>query len=217
MRKKVVSDVFVDVCLQRDYLHPDGARPSANLNGLRKHIKQVLALVRYTKAPLLSLVEAQREYDHERDSRACVLGTYGQRKVPFSVLPNHLVVDCDNSLSIALDITTRCQQTILYKPNRDPFSNPKLDRLLTEMPARRFVLFGVALDDSIRHLALGLVMRQRPVAVIYDACGYWDREKAEMNLRQLTAKDIELISTQNFIRTQASQRGVAVRTRRVVA
>ena len=67
----------------------------------------------------------------------CVLGTLGQQKLRFTLLPRRVVVESDNRLCVSLDLLTRFQQAILSKRHRDPFTNPKLDRLLTEMPTQR--------------------------------------------------------------------------------
>lgn len=221
MSKTVFADVILDVCTQRDYLSPNGARPSANLTNLRHHLKELMAFARWIKLPTVSTVEVHRPDEH-RVGRppACVIGTEGQRKVSFTLLPNRKVVDNDNSLSVALDLFERYQQVIFFKPERDPFSNPKLDRFLTELPVKRFVLVGMALDDTIRHLALGLLMRHREVTVVYDACGYWDRNVAEMNLRHLSAKEVTLVSTRNFLKQRMrklASRGLNLRPSRGVA
>jgi nicotinamidase-related amidase len=110
------------------------------------------------------------------------------------------------------------QQLIFIKTHRDPFTNPKLDRLLTEMPAERFVLFGAGLECSLRLLALGLLLRGRRVAVAHDACGYWHTEEADMTLRQLAAKGCEIIATRQLIEQSLSTlRPVTFIRRRSVA
>jgi nicotinamidase-related amidase len=134
-----------------------------------------------------------------------VLGTDGQQKVPFSLLPDRIWVDSDNCLCVSLEILQRHQQVILVKEHRDPFTNPKLDRLLTELPIRRFVVFGVSLENSVRLAALGLLLRHRRVAVVHDACGWWNAEDGAMALRQLTAKGCELVSTQQLVESNLNQ------------
>jgi nicotinamidase-related amidase len=122
-----------------------------------------------------------------------------EQKAAFTLLPHYTVVESDNSLCVALDVLQRYQQAIFTKVHRDPFTNPKLDRLLTEMPARRFVVFGIPLETSLRILVLGLLRRKRRVTLLTDACGYWNRQEGEMVLRQLGVKKCKLLTTNEFL------------------
>lgn len=194
------SDVFVDMCTQRDYLASDGAHPSINAGQVRANVKRLMALARWAKLPTLSCVDARRPEDVRGLAHAdCVIGTPGQRKLSFSLLPSRVLIDSDNCLCVSLGILDQYQQAILCKDHRDPFTNPKFDRLLTEMPTRRFIIFGVSLETSIRLLTLGLLLRHRGAVVVRDACGWWDAEEGEMTLRQLAAKGCELVTTGELI------------------
>ncbi len=192
--------VFLDVCTQHDYLSPAGAAPSINAPQASRHIKRLVAFARWAKLPIVSCVDVRR-VDEVRGlpNPTCVLGTAGQRKVGFTLLPTRVLIDSDNCLCVPMDVLDRHQQAILTKSHRDPFTNPKLDRLLTELPSTRFVVMGVSLECSIRLLILGLILRQRRVALVSDACGYWNESEAEMTLRQLEAKGCELVTTQDLI------------------
>ena len=221
MVRAVPRDVFVDVCTQQDYLNPSGARPCANWRPLTRNVKHLMAFARYAKVPLLSCVEGRHANDIGAQAHGdCILGTLGQRKLGASLMPRRVLIDTDNSPSVALDILKRHQQAVLLKTHRDPFANPKYDRLLTELPSERFVLFGVSLEVTLRLLALGLMLRHRELTLVTDACGYWDAEEAEMTLRQLRAKDCNLVTTQEYIQTRLvawTKRVVRVRASRFVA
>ncbi len=200
------ADVFVDVCTQRDYLAADGAHPSLNAPLIIPNLKHLMAFARWAKVPTLSCVDARRPDDMRGLARAdCVIGTPGQQKVPFSLLPSRVMIDSDNCLCVSLEVLNRHQQAILVKSHRDPFTNPKFDRLLTELPTRRFVVFGVAIETSIRLLGLGLLLRHRRVAVVRDACGWWNGADGEMALRQLAAKGCELLTARELVESTVSQ------------
>lgn len=205
MRTVREMGIFVDVCTQRDYLASDGAHPSLNAGEVRTNLKRLMALARWAHVPTLSCVDARRPQDVRGLHHAeCVLGTPGQRKLAFTVLPDHVLVDSDNCLCVSLDLLHDHQQAILIKEHRDPFTNPKFDRLLTELPGGRFVVFGVSLETTIRLLALGLLLRQRGVTLVHDACGWWDPEEADMTVRQLAAKGCEVTTTRALIDTTLS-------------
>jgi nicotinamidase-related amidase len=184
----------------------DGARPTANAGAVLENVKHLMAFARWAKIPTISCVDARRP-DAVRGvpHPHCVLGTPGQRKITFSVLPDHVTIESDNVLCISLEILQQHQQAILIKQHRDPFTNPKLDRLLTEMPTQRFTVFGVAMEASIRLLVLGLLLRHRQATVIHDACGFWSPSEADMALRQLAAKGCEIRSTAEIIRERLAQ------------
>lgn len=221
MVRPAISDVFVDVCTQKDYLDLDGARPTANAPDLTRRVKQLMALARWAKAPMISIMESRRPQDVAGQPRPdCVLGRLGQHKPCFTVMPNHVQVDTDNCPCIDLELLRRFQQAIFLKTCDDPFANPKLDRLLTEMQVKRFVLFGVPIESTLRSLALGLLMRHRKVTVVYDACGYWSEEQADMVLRQLGAKQCNLVTTSQFIQQRISKwmnGSTRIRRSRIVA
>ncbi|MBW7906199.1 MAG: cysteine hydrolase [Phycisphaerae bacterium] len=214
-------DVMFDLCVQREYLSSCGVRPCLNAAEITPNLKQLIAFARLTGVRVLSCVDTRRPNDIgadwlEVDSRV----RPEERKAPFSLLPDHGLVESDNCLSVALDILNQHQQTIFTKYHRDPYTNPKLDRLLTEMPAGRFVVFGMPLETSLRILVLGLIRRGRSVVVIDDACGYWDADQASLVLRQLHVKGALLMKTEPFIRSEFDRaKGLTarVRSRRSVA
>lgn len=200
MRGARKPDVFVDVCTQRDYLCASGAAPCVNAERICPNVKRLMALARWAHLPTLSCVDARRPNDVRGLHRAsCVLGTAGQRKLSCTLMPDRVWVDSDNCLCVSLGLLGEHQQAIFAKDHRDPFTNPKLDRILTEAPARRFVLFGALLEDSLRLLALGLLLRHREVTVVQDACGWCDSEAGDMTLRQLAAKGCEMVTTAHLV------------------
>lgn len=205
------SDILIDICTQRDYLSPGGALRACNADEVARNVKHLMALARWAHTPTLSCVDVHRADEMRGVAHPhCIVGTLGQKKIGCTLMPNHTVIDCDNRLCVPLDVLSHYQQAILSKHHRDPFTNPKLDRLLTEMPAGRFVIFGVGLEGSLKLLVLGLLLRGRRVALVHDACAYWNASDAEMALRQLAAKGCEILNTSQWVTlsraTQSSPR-----------
>lgn len=201
------SDVFVDLCTQRDYLCPDGSRPCVNADQVLRSLRRLMACVRWEKLPLISCIDARRPDEVRGISNpACVMGTRGQQKPSFTLMPHRAVIESDNCLSVPLDFLEHVQQAVLIKRHRDPFTNPKLDRLLTEMPARRFIVFGLPVESSLRLLVLGLLLRGRSVAVALDTCGWWNQNEADMAIRQVLAKGCEAITVESYIQAALARR-----------
>lgn len=218
------SDVFVDMCVQRDYFAPDGVRRCRNAESALKAIKHVIALARWARVPLISCVDTRR---YNEIGEECVISgdpaAPETRKFPWTLMPNRAVVQSDNCLCVPLDLLKRQHQTIFTKYHRDPYTNPKLDRLLTEVPVGRYVVFGAVLELSLRILVLGLVRRNRQVVVIDNACGFWSQDEAAMVLRQFAVKGCTLISAERFVNSELARRrprddsGARIRPSRSVA
>lgn len=204
------SDVLVDMCMQREYFNPDSPHRCTNAGPVSKSVRKMMAFARWARTPVLSCIDTHRPHDIGVEYvTAAEDGSPVERMLGGTLLPRHTVIQSDNCLCIALDVLKDQQQAIFTKVHRDPFTNPKLERLLTEMPARRFVLFGVPLESSLRLLALGLLMRSRRVVIIEDGCGYYRDTEASMVLRQLEVKGCEIQQSEHYIRDAvafASQR-----------
>ncbi len=193
-------DILLDVCIQRAYLDEHQPQRCLNAPQVIANVKHVMAYARLAKLPVVSCVDVDCANRIGADFVHVAPGLEpARRKAPFSLLPQYAVVECDNSLALPLDALGRAQQVIFTKVHRDPFTNPKLDRLLTEIPARSFVVFGVPLENTVRMLVLGLLRRRRRVTVLFDTCGYWSVKEAEMTLRQLGVKGCDLLTARQYI------------------
>ena len=96
------------------------------------------------------------------------------------------------------DIFRNFDQIIFRKRTKDFLGNPKAERLLTEASVGEYVILGIGLEMAIRSLALGLITRMKRVAVVYDACGYWNVTAADLSLRQMEAKGARLICVEEL-------------------
>lgn len=222
MKNMNKPDVFVDVCIQREYLTRNGTPACSNADLIVNNAKHLMAYARLAKIPVISCVDVDRGNRIGSEYVSIVSRAAPEaRKAAFTLLPHYIVVESDNSLSVSLDLLQRYQQAIFTKIHRDPFTNPKLDRMLTEMPARRFIVFGIPLENSLRILVLGLLRRKRRVTLLTDTCGFWNKQEADMVLRQLNIKGCELTTAREFLANGllrlARQFGTRVRSSRSVA
>jgi len=90
------------------------------------------------------------------------------------------------------------RQIVLHKRCLDPFDEPRIDRLLSEIRANEFVLIGACAEGAIEAAALGLLQRGKRVTVIVDAVGALDKQKAKHAFRKIAAKGARLIETRKF-------------------
>ncbi len=140
----------------------------------------------------------------------------GQKKLPFTLLPKRVVLYGDNTLDVPNDPFRRFRQVIVTKRNRDFLSNPKADRLVNALDCEYFIIFGMIAEHCVKAAALGLMARQRRVAVITDACGHWSRTESQLAFCQIEAKGAVLVTTDELITGLADERlraAVPLRTR----
>ena len=181
--------VMIDMNTQRDFLDADGAHPVANRDTVVPALRKVFAIARARHVPVISAMDTHRDSERFSGSpKHCVEGTRGHEKVKFSLLRNRTLVEANNSLDLPFDLLSQFRQIIFNRRSRDFLGNPKADRLLSETRPKKFVVFGVGLERSIRRLILGLIGRGHRVGFVPAACGYWNETDADLTRRLITAK-----------------------------
>lgn len=188
--------VLIDLSTQFDFCDTQGAYPVANVDELIPALRRTVAWAKRNLTPVISSLEAHRRFEmgDSEHSEICRDGTNGQRKIEFTIFPQSVQVEVDNTLSCPLDLYRSNQQVIFRKRSEDLLENPKADRFLTQLPVKEYIIFGIALETSIKALALGLLARQKHVSVVVDACGFWNRGRAELAQRQIIAKGATIIT-----------------------
>ena len=188
--------VLVDMNTQFDFFGGEGACPV--VNHLEKHacLRRILAWAKRNQVPIISSMDSHRRVEHTNNGipRHCIEGSVGQRKLPFTVLPNHVFVAGDNTLGVSVDLFQKHQQVIFPQRDTDLFTNPKADRFLTQLDAEEFILFGAIAEYEIKAVALGLLVRNKRVTILMDGCGFWNLSEFDLSLRQARAKGARVIS-----------------------
>ena len=102
-----------------------------------------------------------------------------------------------NKNALPADLLLTYRQVILHKRCADPFDEPRIERLLSEVQADEFVLIGAGTEDAIRATAIGLLHRGKKVSIIVDALGSRNTGEAKLALRKMKAKGAKLIMTRD--------------------
>lgn len=191
-----IDCVAIDLNTQVDFCDARGAFPIANLRQILPALKAAMAWIEAHGVPVVSSLDSHRRWEIERECVPvhCIDGTPGQRKLGFTLMPSHKLIEGDNTLWAPIDIFDSFRQVIFRKRTRDFFANPKADRFLTQLPALEYIVFGVGLENSVKNIVLGLLARNRRVSVIPEACGYWHKAEADLALRQVEAKGAALLT-----------------------
>jgi len=158
-----------------------------------------MAWARHNNIRIISICEVNTNNNNgnnEVDHRANC--TDGQKKIRYTLLSSRTNFAADDSTDIPEDILQRYRQIILHKRCVDPFDEPRIDRLLSEVRADNFLIIGACAEDAIKATALGLLQRRKKVSIVVDAVGSFDRRNAELALRKMGAKGAKLIETKKL-------------------
>ncbi len=200
--------VAIDVNTQQDFLKSDGAIPVANLDDILPKIKKIFSWAKKHKVPIISPTDIHRPGTEKIKSPLfhCIEGTPGQKKLAFTLFPKRYVIEHNSSdLSLPGNLLGKYRQIIIHKRTNDVFTNPRADRFFSEIQSKRMIVFGVGAERAIKMLVLGLLSRCKHPIVIKDACGYWDKESADLALRQVEAKGAVMITTEELIKSKPEE------------
>ncbi|HPC96188.1 MAG TPA: isochorismatase family protein [Sedimentisphaerales bacterium] len=191
------KQVLVDINTQKDYLLADGTACIRNHRRVLAHIRRMMAWARQKDIPVISTCEVYLE-GNNGDPKYCIDGTPGQEKIRYTLMPNRISLPADGSTDLPRDMLRRYQQVVLHKRCVDPFDEPRIDRLLSEVSASEFILIGACAEGAVKAAALGLLQRDKRVTVVVDAVGYHDNREAKMAFRKMEAKGARLIETRRL-------------------
>lgn len=191
------KQVVIDIDTQNDYFLDDGRARVGNRRRILSHIRRVMALARVKKIPVISISVIHPQ----NNGGYCLDGTKGAEKICYTLLSNRASFSADNNTDLPIDVLRRYRQIILHKRCVDPFEEPRIDRLLSEIRANEFVLIGACLEGAVEATALGLLQRGKRVSIVVDAVGAQDKQKAKHALRKIAAKGARLIETKKLAGT----------------
>lgn len=179
-----MKTVLFDIDTQLDFLLPAGALYVPGAETLIPRFAQLTAYALANGIPIVSTMDAHTEDDPEFRAwpHHCVKGALGQRKaIPpvADAVAVPLSGDCPD--------VTRARQIVLEKVTVDCFTNPHLPRVLEQLAADRYVVFGVVTEICVRHAIEGLIETGKRIEVVADAIRHLDERAARETLDRLQA------------------------------
>jgi len=192
------KQILVDIDTQKDYLLAGGKACIGNHRRVLAHIRRVMAWARHRNIPVISTAEVHHNNNGEVQGRYCLDGTDGQKKIRYSLFNNRVSFAADGNTDLPRDMLRRYRQVILHKRCIDPFDEPRIDRLLSEVKANEFILIGISLEGAVEATALGLLQRGKKVTVVIDAVGSHNKREAKLALRKMETKGAKLIETKKL-------------------
>lgn len=198
--EKQRRNVLIDIDTQRDFLLADGKACVWNHSEVLANVRRVMAWARHQNIPVISIAEVRPGNNHVGTS-CCTDGTNGQKKIRYTLLRSRASFPADNGNALPVDLLRAHRQVVLHKRCIDPFEEPRIERLLSEIRANEFILIGAGTEDAVVATALGLLHRGKKVSLIVDAIGSHNRKEGKLALRKMKAKGARLVTTRNFAGT----------------
>jgi len=182
-----MTTVFFDVDTQLDFLFPAGA---LYVPGAEKILDTIARLNHHAAGRgniVISTVDAHAENDAEfrQWPPHCVAGTIGQQKPAATLLEARAAVPNTAGAEIRL---AGARQILLEKQALDCFTNLNLTRILTELAAGRYVVYGVVTEICVSFAALGLLETGKRVELVADAVRSLDDANAAKMLDEFRAR-----------------------------
>ena len=190
--------MLIDVNTQRDFFLAEGNACIRNHRRVLGRIRRIMAWARRRNIPVISICEVYPNHNGENEVEYHIDGTDGQKKIRYTLLSNRISFVADDSTDLPTDLLQRYRQIILYKRCLDPFDEPRIDRLLSEMRADEFILIGASTEGAVKATALGLLQRGKRVRVVVDASGLHNKKQAKLALRKMEAKGAKLVETKRL-------------------
>ena len=190
--------ILIDINTQKDFLLANGKACSKNHDRVLANVRRMMAWARRRNIPVISTCEVYPNGNGISEVNYCIDGTEGQKKIRYTLLKNRINFPADGSTDLPRDILRQYKQIILHKRAVDPFDEPRIERLLSEVRANEFVLIGVDAEGAVKATALGLLQRRKAVSVVVDAVGAHNKREAKLAFRKMKAKGAKLTETRKL-------------------
>ena len=199
--KRRRKHILIDINTQRDFFLAGGNACIRNHRRVLACVRRTMAWARSRNIPIISTCEVYPDNNGGNAVGYCIDGTDGQKKIRYTLLSNRMSFAADGSTDLPADLLRGYRQIILHKRCVDPFDEPRIERLLSEVRADEFILIGASAEGAVKATALGLLQRGKRVSVVVDAVGSRDKREAKLALRKMEAKGARLIKTKRLAGT----------------
>lgn len=198
LRKSQRKQILIDINTQRDFLLASGNASIRNHTKVLANIRRMMAWARHGNIRIISTCDVYPNDNGGSAAGYCIEGTAGQKKIRCTIMSNRASFAADRSTDLPIDLLLRHKQIILHKRCTDPFDEPRIDRMLSEVKADEFILVGTTAEGAVGATAIGLLLRGKKVSIVVDAVGWHNRKEAKLAFRKMEAKGARLTKTQEL-------------------
>ena len=191
--------IFVDIDTQFDFMNPKGALYVPDAEDIIDNIKKLFDYAKEHKIKILSSTDAHTVDDPEFKLffPHCVKDTPGNQKIDASTCKDNIVIE-----NIEQDITESMldhDQIIIEKQSHDIFDNTNIDKVIIQLYASDYVVFGVATDYCVKLAVLGLLRRGYKVTLVTDAIKATTQKGETKALKAMKDAGAVFITTEDII------------------
>jgi nicotinamidase/pyrazinamidase len=188
---------FIDVDTQFDFMDPDGKLYVPGAEKIVPNLKRLMKHAQSRRIPVISTADAHTPDDSEFQEFPphCVKGEPGQERIPATQLPRARIVPPEGTD----EPVTGGNQVVVEKRDLDVFTNPSMEKVLADIPAEEFVVFGVTTEYCVRAAALGLRKRGYPAIVVVDAVEAIEHEAGKKALHEMEEAGVKFTTTDEVI------------------
>lgn len=194
--------ILMDVDTQYDFMKPDGALYVPGSEEIVANIERLFAHAQAEKLPILSSADDHPEGDPEFEDFAphCVVGTPGQRKLPETLLPTHVVIEeGDPAPDGFIRLLDRHGQIVFTKSVFSVWTNPHADAFVRTVSTNEYVAFGVATEYCVRADVLGLIERGQQVLLVMDAIRAVDADAGKLAIEEMIRSGARPVNTDDVV------------------
>ncbi|MHC4269056.1 MAG: cysteine hydrolase family protein [Planctomycetota bacterium] len=196
------NTVFVDIDTQFDFMDPQGSLYVSDAEDIIKNIKKLFKYAKDLKIRIISSIDAHKIDDPEFKFFPvhCVKDTPGNQKIDASICRDKIVIE-----NIEQDVTESMlshEQIIIEKQSHDIFDNKNSDKVIADLDASDYVVFGVATDYCVKVAVLGLLKRGYKVSLVTDAIKATIKEGEKESLQEMKEAGVFFTNTEGVIARQ---------------
>lgn len=184
-----MKSIFFDVDTQLDFLMPAGALYVPGAEEIAPALATLTSFAAKNSIQIVSTLDSHPENDPEFRlwKPHCIVGTQGRQKYSRTLLER-----------------PSAAQIILEKNTIDFFADEKSHRLLDEIRAERFVVYGLVSEHCVRAAVLGLLERKARVELVTDAIKSLSAASERAVLEEFTARGGRLTTVGQVISEAAA-------------
>ena len=190
--------VIIDIDTQRHFFTNEGIVRVRNHQETLTNIQRILNWGLRKNISIISTVQIYTNHN----SNLGMIDQEGQKKITTTLCSRRTCFPANDRTDLPPQILAEYDQVIFCKRCFDPFEEPRIDRILSELQADEFILIGAVAEGSVRATAHGLLSRQKNVTIVYDATGSYKKKAGKIVFRQMLVRGANLISTNELVAFQ---------------
>ncbi|MHC4158132.1 MAG: cysteine hydrolase family protein [Planctomycetota bacterium] len=190
--------ILVDIDTQRVFLLGNGKGSIKNREEVLAHVRRLMAWARVNGVRVISTCAVHRPGNGCGALDYSQGGTAGQKKIRYTMLSSRTRFAAEDNSDVPVDVLWRNRQIIFEKRCSDPFEEPRIDRVLSELEADEFILLGATAETAVKATALGLLRRGKKVSVVVDAVGSYSKRASNLAFRFMRVMGAKLVETKDL-------------------